>query len=54
MKNNLITSGPEVTNKLAEGVNKLADLVKITLGPKGKNVIIERNNQPEIVNDNLS
>jgi chaperonin GroEL len=29
-------------NKLVEGVNVLADAVKVTLGPKGRNVVIER------------
>ena len=29
-------------NKLVEGVNILADAVKVTLGPKGRNVVIER------------
>jgi chaperonin GroEL (HSP60 family) len=27
----------------ARGINQLADAVKITLGPKGRNVVIERN-----------
>ena len=29
-------------NKLVEGVNILADAVKVTLGPKGRNVIIAK------------
>lgn len=28
---------------LEAGVNKLADVVKVTLGPKGRNVVLEKN-----------
>ena len=31
----------DAREKLLEGVNILADAVKVTLGPKGKNVVIE-------------
>ena len=27
---------------LEDGVNKLADVVKVTLGPKGRNVVLEK------------
>jgi len=34
----------EVARKgLEAGVNKLADVVKVTLGPKGRNVVLEKN-----------
>ena len=40
---------------LLEGVNKLANAVKVTLGPKGRNVIIEKNfGAPLITNDGVS
>jgi chaperonin GroEL len=29
-------------NKILAGVNALADAVKVTLGPKGRNVVIEK------------
>lgn len=32
----------DARNKMMEGVNKLANAVKVTLGPKGRNVIIDR------------
>lgn len=32
----------EARNKLLRGVNKLADTVKVTLGPRGRNVVIEK------------
>ncbi|THU55361.1 hypothetical protein C4D60_Mb11t05750 [Musa balbisiana] len=41
--------------KLQTGVNKLADLVGITLGPKGRNVVLERKyGSPKIVNDGVT
>jgi chaperonin GroEL len=41
--------------KLVEGINIVANAVKITLGPKGRNVVLERNyGAPEIVNDGVT
>lgn len=41
--------------KLVEGINVVANAVKITLGPKGRNVVLERNyGPPEIVNDGVT
>jgi chaperonin GroEL len=37
--NNILLFNEEAKNKLRAGVNKLADAVKVTLGPKGRNVI---------------
>jgi chaperonin GroEL len=40
---------------LVSGINKVADAVKVTLGPKGRNVVLERNyGAPEIVNDGVT
>lgn len=40
---------------LVAGINKVADAVKVTLGPKGRNVVLERNyGAPEIVNDGVT
>ncbi len=40
---------------LESGVNKLADTVKVTLGPKGRNVVIEKKfGAPTITNDGVS
>src|SRR6202789_1647939 len=40
---------------LEAGVNKLADAVKVTLGPKGRNVVIEKKfGAPTITNDGVS
>lgn len=47
--------GTESRQCLANGVNKLADLVKITLGPKGKNVVLDRKfATPLITNDGVT
>ena len=41
--------------KLVEGINIVANAVKITLGPKGRNVVLERAyGAPEIVNDGVT
>eukprot|EP01018_Ginkgo_biloba_P014722 Gb_25193 [translate_table: standard] len=43
------------TKKLQAGVNKLADLVGVTLGPKGRNVVLEsKYGSPKIVNDGVT
>lgn len=40
---------------LVEGINQVANAVKVTLGPKGRNVVLERNyGAPEIVNDGVT
>lgn len=47
--------GEETRRKLQAGVDKLADTVKITLGPKGRNVLIEKSfGAPMIINDGVS
>ena len=50
-----IKYGTEARNAMAEGVNKLADTVKVTLGPKGRNVVLDRKfMSPLITNDGVS
>ncbi|KAK8517053.1 hypothetical protein V6N12_032253 [Hibiscus sabdariffa] len=45
----------EAIKKLQTGVNKLADLVGVTLGPKGRNVVLEsKYGSPKIVNDGVT
>lgn len=45
----------ESRKKLVSGINQVADAVKVTLGPKGRNVVLERNyGAPEIVNDGVT
>lgn len=45
----------DVRRKLESGVNKLADTVKVTLGPKGRNVILDKKfGAPLITNDGVT
>src|SRR5690554_2267552 len=47
--------GDEARQKLVEGVNILADAVKVTLGPKGRNVVLERSfGAPTVTKDGVS
>ena len=47
--------GTDARVALAEGVNKLADTVKITLGPKGRNVVLDKSyGAPTITNDGVT
>lgn len=39
----------EINSKLLKGINTLANAVKCTMGPRGKNVLIERPNQHPII-----
>ena len=48
MKKN-IEFGYDARIKLMKGINKIADSVGITLGPKGRNVIIEKNGGLKII-----
>lgn len=50
-----IIYGKEAREALIEGVNAVADAVKVTIGPKGRNVIIEKDfGSPQIINDGVS
>ena len=47
--------GEEARRKLQAGVDKLADTVKITLGPKGRNVLLDKKfGSPLITNDGVT
>ena len=50
-----IVYGEEAREALIKGVNAVADAVKVTIGPKGRNVIIEKEyGSPQIINDGVS
>ena len=50
-----IQYGEEARRKLLNGVNKLADTVKVTLGPKGRNVVLGKSfGAPLITNDGVT
>lgn len=51
----LIQSGKDARASLEKGVNTLANAVKVTLGPKGRNVVLDRQYQtPLITNDGVT
>ena len=50
-----IKYGEDARKKMLDGVNKLADTVKVTLGPKGRNVVLDKKfGAPLITNDGVS
>lgn len=50
-----ILHGSDARAAMEKGINKLADTVKVTLGPKGRNVVLERPyGSPLITNDGVS
>ena len=51
----IIAFDEEARRGLEKGLNTLADAVKVTLGPKGRNVVLERKwGAPLITNDGVS
>src|SRR5437763_16541103 len=51
----LIAFDEEARRGLERGMNQLADAVKVTLGPKGRNVVLEKKwGAPTITNDGVS
>ena len=50
-----INFNEEARQKLKAGVDKLADTVKVTLGPKGRNVVLDRGyGSPTITKDGVT
>ena len=49
-----IFHGKESREKLLKGVNQLANAVAVTLGPRGRNVIIQRDGTPHITKDGVT
>ena len=55
MTSKLVTFGNDSRTRLVEGINILADAVKVTLGPKGRNVVIEKAyGAPHITKDGVT
>src|SRR5437870_12200800 len=51
----LIRFGDDARRALESGVNKLADAVRVTLGPRGRNVVLEKKfGAPTITNDGVT
>ena len=50
-----ISFDTDVRKKMGDGVNKLADTVKVTIGPKGRNVVLDKSyGAPLITNDGVT
>jgi chaperonin GroEL len=50
-----ILYGEDARQRVLRGVNKLADAVKVTLGPKGRNVVLEKKfGSPTITKDGVT
>jgi len=48
----LLSFSDESRESLERGMNALADAVRVTIGPKGRNVVLEKSyGSPDIVND---
>src|SRR5882724_5976770 len=55
MASKKIVFGGDAREKIRKGVDTLADAVKVTLGPKGRNVIYERSfGSPSITKDGVT
>ena len=51
----MIVYGEEARKKLQSGIDQLADTVKVTLGPKGRNVVLDKKyGAPLITNDGVT
>ena len=50
-----VVFGGDARHRMVEGVNILANAVKVTLGPKGRNVVLERSfGAPTVTKDGVS
>ena len=55
LNNRVVTFGETAREKIVKGVNILGDAVKVTLGPKGRNVIIQRQyGAPHVTKDGVT
>ena len=53
--NTEVTFGDDSRQALLSGINSVANAVKVTLGPKGRNVVLQRDyGVPEVVNDGVT
>lgn len=54
MSAKIITFNPEAREKLVKGVNTLSNAVSVTLGPKGRNVVIDTYGVPAVTKDGVT
>lgn len=52
--NKVLYNGSEARKKLKKGLDKVVDAVKVTIGPKGRNIALEGGFEPIIANDALT
>ncbi len=51
----ILISGEEARRAMLRGIDKVADTVGVTLGPKGRNVVLEKKfGSPTITNDGVT
>ncbi len=51
----MLSFGQEARSKIVDGVEKLADAVKVTLGPRGRNVVLEKSfGSPSVTKDGVT
>ena len=51
----MIIFGDEARQAMERGVNQLADTVKVTMGPKGRNVVLDKKfGSPLVTNDGVT
>jgi chaperonin GroEL len=54
MSGKIVTFNPEAREKLIKGMNIVADAVAVTLGPKGRNVVIDTYGTPAVTKDGVT
>jgi len=54
MINKIVTFNPTAQDQLIKGANILADAVGVTLGPKGRNVVIDKYGTPGVTKDGVT
>lgn len=54
MSGKIVTFNPEAREKLVKGVNTVANAVAVTLGPKGRNVVIDTYGVPAVTKDGVT
>lgn len=46
--------GNDCRRALQAGIDKLADAVSVTIGPKGRNVVLDEQEVPKVINDGVT
>ncbi len=49
-----ITFDENARQKLQDGIDKVANTVKVTLGPRGRNVVLDQDDEPLVTNDGVT